>query len=407
MVTRSDCEVLDADDPLAAVRDRFTLPDDVVYLDGNSLGPLPAHVPERMRQTVEEQWGVDLIRSWNAHHWADLPYRVGDRIGRLVGAEPGSVVAADTTSVNVHKAIDAARRLRPDRRVIVTDTSNFPTDVYVMQGISGAAGLELEIVDPGAVKGAIDLSVGVVALTQVDYRTGRRHDMAAITTAAHEAGAVVVWDLAHSAGAFPVALADVGADFAVGCGYKYLNGGPGAPAFIYVAPRHHAVFRNPITGWFGHAAPFEFSLEFVPAEGIGRARVGTPHVLGLVALDAALDIFDDVDMGLVREKSLALTGLFMDLVEGWAGEVSVATPRDPERRGSQVSLRHEHAFPIVQALIARNVIGDFRTPDIARFGFAPLYLRYVDVWDAAVAIREVLDTGEWQDPRFSVRPVVT
>jgi kynureninase len=407
MMTRADCETLDIEDPLAAVRDRFTLPDGVIYLDGNSLGPLPTHVPERLRQVVEEQWGTDLIRSWNTHHWADLPYRVGDRIGRLVGAEAGSVAAADTTSVNVYKAIDAARWLRPDRRVIVTDSSNFPTDVYVMRGVADAAGLELRVVEPGHVLESIDGSVAVVALTQVDYRTGRRHDMGTITAAAHDAGAVVVWDLAHSVGAFPVALADVGADFAVGCGYKYLNGGPGAPAFIYVAPRHHAEFRNPITGWFGHAAPFEFSLEFVPAEGIARARVGTPHVLGLAALDAALDVFDDIDMGAVREKSLGLTDLFMDLIEAWVDEVSVVTPRNPERRGSQVSFRHAHAFPIVQALIARNVIGDFRTPDIARFGFAALYLRYVDVWDAAVAVREVVGSGEWRDPRHAVRSAVT
>jgi len=407
MTTRTDCEALDTVDPLAEIRDRFALPDGEIYLDGNSLGALPKHVPERMRKVVEEQWGVDRIRSWNVHRWTDLPHRVGDRIGALVGAQPGSIIAADTTSINAFKAIDAARRLRPDRRVILTDTSNFPTDVYVMRGIADAAGLELRIVEPDSVLEAIDDSIAVVAVTEVDYRTGSRHDMAAITAACHEAGAIVVWDLAHSAGAFPVALADLGVDFAVGCGYKYLNGGPGAPAFIYVAPRHQIAFRNPITGWFGHAAPFDFSLEFVPAEGIARARVGTPHVLGLVALDAALDVFDGLDLDVVRAKSLAMTDLFMDLVEGWVDELDVATPREPERRGSQVSLRHEHAFPIVQALIARDVVGDFRTPDIARFGFAPLYLRHVDVWDAAVAVREVIDSGEWQEPKYAVRPRVT
>lgn len=398
---------MDADDPLAGIRQRFSIPDGLIYLDGNSLGALPAHVPDRMRAAVEDQWGADLIRSWNEHAWIDLPYRVGDRIGRLIGAEPGTVVAADTTSVNVHKAVDAARRLRPDRRVILTDDSNFPTDVYVMHGISDSAGLDLKIVPPEDVPDAIDDTVAVVALTEVDYRTGRRHDMIDVTKVAHDAGALIVWDLAHSVGAFPVALAEAGADFAVGCGYKYLNGGPGAPAFIYVAPRHQAGFRNPITGWFGHATPFEFSLEFVPADGISRARVGTPHVLGLVALDAALDVFDEVDMGAVREKSLALTDLFMVLIEEWVKGVEIATPRSPARRGSQVSLRHEHAFPIVQALIARNVIGDYRTPNIARFGFAPLYLRYVDVWNAAVAIREVIESGEWRDPKYGVRSTVT
>ncbi len=404
MTTRSDCEALDAIDPLAPIRDRFALPDRVIYLDGNSLGALPRHVPQRLAEVVERQWGVDRIRSWNVHGWTDLPLRVGERIARLIGAEPGHVLAADTTSINAYKAIDAARRLRPDRRAIVTDTSNFPTDVYVMRGIADDAGLDLRIVEPDAVVDALDKSVAVVALTEVDYRTGRRHDMAGITSAAHEVGALAVWDLAHSAGAFPVALDDVGADFAIGCGYKYLNGGPGAPAFIYVSPNHRGSFRNPITGWFGHAAPFEFSLEFVPAEGISRARVGTPHVLGLVALDAALDVFDEVDMGYVRAKSLALTDVFMDLVGGW---MEVATPRDPERRGSQVSLRHTHAFPIVQALIAHGVVGDFRTPDIARFGFAPLYVRYVDVWDAAAALRKVIESGEWKDPQFLVRGEVT
>lgn len=407
MITRSECESLDRADSLREMRDRFAVPEDIIYLDGNSLGALPTHVPGRVRAAVEDQWGVDLIRSWNKHDWVGLPYRVGDRIGRLIGAEPGSVVAADTTSINVHKAVDAARRLRPDRRVILTDDSNFPTDVYVMRGIADAAGLELKIALPEEILGAIDQTVAVVALTEVDYRTGRRHDMAAVTEATHGAGAVILWDLAHSVGAFPVALAEAGADFAVGCGYKYLNGGPGAPAFIYVAPGHQEMFRNPITGWFGHATPFEFSLEFVPAEGIARARVGTPHVLGLVALDAALDVFDDIDMSVVREKSLGLTDLFIHLLDGWVDEVSVVTPRSRERRGSQVSFRHAHAFPIIQALIARNVIGDFRTPDIARFGFAPLYVRYVDVWDAAVAVREVIGSGEWRDPKYEVLSTVT
>jgi kynureninase len=407
MTSRSDCAALDAADPLAEVRNRFSLPDDLVYLDGNSLGALPAHVPGKVREVIERQWGVDLVRSWNLHDWVDLPYRVGDRIGRLIGAEPRSVVATDTTSVNVYKAVDAARRLRPDRDVILTDNSNFPTDVYVMHGIADAAGLEVRIVEPGDVAAGIDGSVAVVALTEVDYRTGRRHDMAALTGAAHEAGAVAVWDLAHSAGAIPVALADVGADFAVGCGYKYLNGGPGAPAFIYVAPRHQAAFRNPVTGWFGHATPFDFSLEFVPANGITRARVGSPHVLGLVALDAGLDVFDEIDMDVVRRKSLALTGLFMDLVDERVEGLEIVTPRSPERRGSQVSLRHEQAFPIVQAMIARNVIGDFRTPDIARFGFASLYLRYVDVWDAVDTLREVMESGTWRDPRYGKRSTVT
>jgi kynureninase len=408
MISRPGCALLDAADPLAAVRGRFLLPDGLIYLDGNSLGALPAHVPERIRDVVETQWGSDLIGSWN-RHWADLPHRVGDRIATLIGAEPGSVVAADSTSINVYKAVDAARRLRPDREVILTDSSNFPTDVYVMRGIADATGAALRIVEPDAVHDAIDGTVAVVALTEVDYRTGRRHRMAEITNRAHDLGAVTVWDLAHSVGAFPVTLSDAGADLAVGCGYKYLNGGPGAPAFLYIAPRHQASFHNPITGWFGHSAPFEFSLEFTPAEGIARARVGTPHILSLVALDAALDVFDDVDMEAVRAKSVALTDLFMDLADERLGGFGfeVATPRSPDDRGSQVSLRHEHAFQIVKALIARNVVGDFRTPDIARFGFAPLYLRYVDAWDAVDVLVDVMHTDAWRDPRFAHRSTVT
>ena len=343
MTTRSDCQALDASDPLAMIRDRFALPARVIYLDGNSLGALPNHVPERLRQVVEDQWGIDLVRSWNKHHWMDLPFRVGERIGRLIGAEPHSVVSVDSTSINVYKAVAVARRLRPDRSVILTESSNFPTDVYVMGSVAEGTDAEVRIVDPSQVLSAIDASVAVVALTEVDYRTGRRHNMAKVTAAAHDAGALAVWDLAHSAGAFPVDLTGAGADFAIGCGYKYLNGGPGAPAFIYVAPRHQAAIRNPITGWFGHAAPFEFSLDFVPAEGIARARIGTPHLLSLVGLDAALDVFDDVDLAAVRVKSLALTGLFMDLVEerlsGHGFEI--VTPREADCRGSQVGLRHE------------------------------------------------------------------
>ncbi len=407
MTTRTDCQALDATDKLAPIRDRFLLSDGLVYLDGNSLGPLQPSVSDRLREVVDEQWGVDLIRSWNKHRWMDLPFRVGDRIARLVGAEPGSVVAVDSTSINVFKAVAAARRLRPGRSIVLTDTSNFPTDIYVMGSVAEPSGAEVRIVQPDQVIDSIDDHVAVVALTEVDYRTGSRHDMAEVTAAAHDAGALIVWDLAHSAGAFPVDLSGAGADFAVGCGYKYLNGGPGAPAFIYVAPRHQAAFRNPITGWFGHAAPFQFSLDFDPADGIARARVGTPHILSLAALDTALDVFDDLDMSDVRSKSLALTELFMDLVEERLDGFEIVTPKDPARRGSQVSLRHEHAYPIVQALIDRSVIGDFRTPDVARFGLAPLYVRFVDVWDAIDALVEVMESGSWRDPKYAVRANVT
>lgn len=407
MITRADAAAFDTADPLASVRDRFRLPSGVVYLDGNSLGALPEAVPQRIQDVVEQQWGSDLIRSWNSHGWVDLPFRVGERIGRLIGAEPGSVVAADSTSINVFKTVAAARRLRPDRPVILTDSSNFPTDVYVMGSVAELTAAEVLIVDSDDVIDAIDDQVAVVALTEVDYRTGRRHNMQAVTAAAHQVGALTVWDLAHSAGAFPVDLAGAEADFAVGCGYKYLNGGPGAPAFIYVAPRHQSEFFNPVTGWFGHAAPFEFSLVFTPADGIGRARIGTPHILSLAALDAALDVFDGLDVEAVRAKSLALTALFMDLVDERLEGFEIVTPRNPDRRGSQVSLRHEHAYPIVQALIDRDIIGDFRMPDIARFGFAALYVRFVDVWDAVDTLAAVMETDAWKHPRYQVRRRVT
>jgi kynureninase len=398
---RAGCQRLDAQDPLRRHRDRFVVPEGLIYLDGNSLGMLPAHVPARIADVVTRQWGTDLIRSWNVHDWVGLPLRVGERIGRLVGAGPGTVVACDSTTVNLYKVVSAATRLARSP-VVLTDTSNFPTDVYVMAGLT-----DLRIVEPDRVAESITHDIGVVALTQVDYRTGRRHDMAEITGAAHAAGALTVWDLAHSAGAFGVDLEGCEVDFAVGCGYKFLNGGPGAPAFLYVAARHLDAFHNPILGWFGHQAPFDFDLDFRPAAGIGRARVGTPHVLSLAALDAALDVFDDVDLAAVRAKSDSLTGLMIDLVDAHVPEVEVLTPRRPDRRGAQVSLRHPHGFPIVQSLIADGIVGDFRAPDVMRFGLAPLSVSHVDVFDAVMGLRATFDDGRWRDPRFSIRTAVT
>lgn len=398
---RADFEQLDATDTLGGLRDRFVLPDGVIYLDGNSLGALPHGVRERLDEVIDRQWSRDLIRSWTVHGWIDLPRRVGDRIGRLIGAKPGSVVCGDTTSVNLFKAIGAALRLAGGSRIL-TDAGNFPTDVYVMSGLG-----EVTIVEPESVIDAIDPSVDVVALTEVDYRTGRRHDMAAITNAAHDAGALMVWDLAHSAGAFPVELDRCRVDMAVGCGYKYLNGGPGAPAFIYVAAQHQENFANPIQGWFGHAEPFEFRLEWEPIDGVGRAKVGTPHVLSMVALDAALDVFDDVELADLRAKSVRLSESFIALVDEHVAEVEVVSPRRFEERGSQISLRHPHGFPIVQALIERGVIGDFRAPDVMRFGLAPMYVRYTDVFDAVMELRSVIDDGVWREDRFNQPSAVT
>lgn len=409
--SRSDAERLDQDDPLKSLRDRFDLPSGVVYLDGNSLGALPKTVAERVSRVVTEEWGRDLITSWNAHGWMDLPARVGGRIAPLIGANPQEVVCADSTSINVYKLLAAALRFIPERGVILSDTGNFPTDLYVAQGLCEFLGGEarLEVVDEEKLIDAIDENTAVVMATHVNYRTGRRHDMQAITRRAHERGALMLWDLAHSAGAMPIELDAVGADFAVGCGYKYLNGGPGAPAFLYVAERHLDSVRPPLSGWLGHEAPFAFDLEYRPASGIERNRVGTPAVLNMAALDAALDVFDGVDLSRVREKSVALSEYFIELVEDGCSDfdVELVSPRDASARGSQVSFRHPQAYAVMQALIERGFIGDFRAPDVLRFGFAPLYVRYVDAWETAAALRDVLETAAWDQERFRVKSRVT
>lgn len=404
MIRRDDAVQLDAVDPLAALRDRFDLPTGVIYLDGNSLGALPNHVAGRLHHVISEEWGHGLIRSWNEAGWSDLPKRVGDRIGRLIGAEPDSVIACDTTSINLYKVASAAARTS-NRPIILTDEGNFPTDVYVLDAVARQHGKTVKMWDPNS--DTISNDVAFVAMTEVNYRTGERHDMAEITHQAHAAGAEVVWDLAHSAGAFPVHLAECGVDYAVGCGYKYLNGGPGASAFVYVSPDLQANFENPITGWWGHARPFDMSLTFEPHEGIDRARIGTQHVLSLVGLDAALDVFDGIDLADLHAKSLSLTSLFVELLEERVPSVTVVTPADPIRRGSQVSFRHRSAYAVIQAMIARQVIGDFRNPDIARFGVAPLYVRHVDIWDAVQHLVAVLANDEWQQPGFQNRAPVT
>ena len=411
MLTRTgvDIDTLDREDPLKARRDLFTIPGGVIYLDGNSLGVLPKAVPARLAEAVGKEWGESLIRAWNAHGWIDLPQRIGDRIARIVGAAPGTVTASDSTSVNVFKVLAAALSMRPERKVILSDNGNFPTDLYMAQGLRDLLGQghELKIVDPEAVDGAIDESVAVVMLTQVDYKTGRLHDMTGLTAKAHAAGALTIWDLAHSAGALPVELDAAGADFAVGCGYKYLNGGPGAPAFLYVAARHLDKVRPPLTGWMGHEAPFAFDLDFRPDTGIGRMRVGTPPILSLIALEAALGAFDGVDMQVLRTKSISLSELFRDEVERRCPDLVLASPRDPHARGSQVSFRFEHGYALMQALIARGVIGDFRAPDIVRFGFTPLYLSHADVIAACDILEEIVATRAWERPEFHKRAKVT
>jgi kynureninase len=401
---------LDAGDPLAGFRSRFALPPEIIYLDGNSLGALPAETAPRLDVVIRQEWGDGLIRSWNSHDWIGASQRVGDKIAGLIGAKPGEVVVADSTSVNIFKLLMAATGARPGRSIILSEAGNFPTDLYVAQGIvSSLPGLSLKAVAPEELLAAIDEKVAVLLLTHVHYKTGRRHDMAAITRRAHEKGALVIWDLCHSAGAVAVDLAAVDADMAVGCGYKYLNGGPGAPAFLYVAERLQGELTSPVAGWLGHAAPFAFSGDYRPAPGIARFLSGTPPILGLAALEIGVDLMAEAPPAALFEKSQNLCSLFIDTVNAFAREhgLEILTPRDKSARGSQVSLRHTQAYPIVQALIAEGVIGDFRAPDILRFGFAPLYLRYADVWQAADKLRNILTTGRWDTTQFKVRAQVT
>ncbi len=409
-LTREEVVSWDETDPLRSFRDEFDLPEGVLYLDGNSLGALPKRTAARLQQIVAEEWGRGLIRSWNAHDWIRYPRRVGDRIAKILGAAPGQVVAADSTSVNLFKLLGAALGLRAGRSVILSEEENFPTDLYVAQGLSGLLGKgRLKLVPRADLVSAVDADVAVVTLTHVDFRTGEMHDMKEITRLCHERGALVIWDLSHSAGAVPLHLDRDDVDFAVGCGYKYLNGGPGAPAFLYVAERHQDAIRPPLSGWMGHEAPFAFDTDYRPAPGIERHLCGTPAILAMAALEVGVEIFSRADMEQVRAKSRRMGDLFLRLVEERCGGLGLAPagPRDSAKRGSQVSLRHEQGYPIMQALIAENVIGDFRAPDILRFGFTPLYLRYVDVWDAVMILKRILESGAWQRSEFQKRQLVT
>ena len=393
----------------AATKALFHLPAGMVYLDGNSLGPLPLAAPARVAATVEREWGEMLITGWNRAGWMDKPMAVGNRIARIVGAEPGSIAMGDTLSIKVYQALASALEMNAPRRVILSDSGNFPSDLYMAQGLCRTLGpeYELRIVDPEDVMDAIDETVAVTLITEVDYRTGRKHDMAAITARAHAMGALTIWDLAHSAGALPVDLAGAGADFACGCTYKYLNSGPGGPAFIYVAPRHQDRARPALSGWQGHDAPFAFDLDYRPAGGAERMRVGTPPILQLAALEASLDIWDGVDMNALRRASLALTDRFIAGVEAACPTLTLATPRGHDRRGSQVSFRHPEGYAIMQALIARGVIGDFRAPDIIRFGFTPLFIDAGDVDRAIAILSEIMAKSLWDAPEFKTRKKVT
>lgn len=417
--TRAECERRDRDDPLASLRDQFVLPPGIIYLDGNSLGPPPRSTAPAIQQVITEQWGTDLIGGWNRHDWLTLPIRLGDLLAPLIGVGPGEILVADSTSVNLYKvltvALQSARARDPQRTVVVSESENFPSDLYIAESVASACGCTLQLSATGGDPlAALDEHTAVLLLTQVDYRTGRLHDMAAATAAAHARGALVVWDLAHTAGALPIDLTRDDADFAVGCGYKFLNGGPGAPGFLWVNPRRAHPAMQPVRGWFGHAAPFEFAVEYRPASGIAGYQSGTPPVLSMVALEHGIRSVLAADalggLAALRGKSIALTDLFIELVsplEATHG-VRVVSPLDGRQRGSQVSLTHpEDAYAVVQALIDRGVIGDFRAPDIARFGFAPLYTSYVDVYDAAAHLTEVLRTEAWRASQYAVRAAVT
>ena len=429
VITLQDCQQRDATDPLRSLRSLFSIRPGVIYLDGNSLGVMPRTAAARAAQVITQEWGVGLIRSWNSAGWFTLPQRLGNLIAPLIGAGPDEVVVTDTTSINLYKVLSAALTVAaqdgPQRRVVVSERSNFPTDLYIAEGLCKERGYTLQLVEPEEIAGSLNADVAILMLTHVNYRTGAMHDMAAVTAAAHAAGALVVWDLAHSAGAVPVDLTGAKADFAIGCGYKYLNGGPGAPAFVWVSPQHADRFWQPLSGWWGHAKPFEFTPDYKPASGITRYLCGTQPIVSMSLLECGLDGFNAAQelggMSALRSKSLALTDLYIELVEqrcaGYG--LGLATPREHALRGSQVCLTREHAaegsgaFAIVQALIARGVIGDFRAgdggrhKDILRFGFTPLYIGFEDVWNAVEQLRQVLESGEWQQPQFNQKHEVT
>ncbi|WP_027166218.1 kynureninase [Mesorhizobium sp. WSM3224] len=408
----AEVEAMDAADPLRAMRDRFVLPEGIIYLDGNSLGAASINVFSEIETAAKQEWARDLIRAWNTAGWFDMPVELGDRLGRLIGAAPGQSVVCDTTSINIYKVLHAALAMRPERSVIVAEGDSFPTDLYMAEGVASTRPgtvLRLEGVDAATIEELVDDRVAVILVNHVNYKSGRLRDMAALTRKAHEAGALIVWDLCHTAGALPVDLDGSNADFAIGCTYKYLNGGPGAPAFIYAANRHHGDIRQPLSGWWGHARPFAFEQGYAAGPGIRRFLCGTQPVLSMRALKGALDLWDEVEVTAVREKSIALTDLFIRLVEAKCSAfgLELESPRRGAERGSQVSFAHPHGYQVMRALIERGVIGDFRAPSTVRFGFTPLYVGYRDVWDAVDVLEDILRTGAWREARFAVKTTVT
>ena len=410
VTTREDCVALDAQDVLAAVREEFTLNEGEIYLDGNSLGPVSRAAAARVKEVINTEWGHGLVRSWNDAGWMEMPVRLGDRLAPLIGAQAGEVLVADTLTFMLAKLIGGALEQRPDRHVVLTDAANFHSDLYIVQAMAARAGRPVSVraVERGALQSELGDDVALVMLTHVDFRSGELLAMKAITKEVHDAGALMLWDLAHSAGAVPLDVTDADADFAAGCSYKYLNGGPGAPAFLYVRKSWQGVLRNPFPGWLGHARPFAFEYDYESAKGMQAFVTSSPPIVALAALDGALDVWDHVTMDQVRAKSLALTDLFIELVEArLSGVFEFVTPREHAKRGSQVALRHREAYGVIQALSECGVVGDFRHPDIARFGFAPLYVRFVDVFDGVERLVDVLNAAAFKDSRFGTRRPVT
>jgi kynureninase len=410
-ISRDACVARDAADPLRGFRERFVLPERLIYLDGNSLGPMPRAAVNVLNRTIEQEWGHDLIKSWNSAGWFDMPVRLGDRVGALLGAAPGQTVVCDTTSVNLYKAIHTAIGLRPDRNVIIAEDESFPTDLYIVEGAMKSADRPMQRrligADGPSVEALLDRNVAVAVLSHVNYRTGALLDIPAITRQLHDAGALVIWDLCHSAGVVEIGFDQHALDFAVGCTYKDLNGGPGSPAFISVAKAHQAAAQHPLSGWWGHAAPFAFDRDFRPDASIKRFLCGTQPIISLRGVDVALDAMAGVEIAALRQKSLALTELFMARVAALLPDLDIVTPRQASLRGSQVGISFDKGYAVVQAMIARGVIGDFRAPDLMRFGFAPLYVRFTDVWDAAEILAECINAEVWRDPRFNQRLDVT
>ena len=408
----ADCVLADKSDRLAKMAERFYLPKDIIYLDGNSLGPAPLAAFSSIRKTIEQEWGDDLIKSWNIADWYKLPSRLGDELGGLLGAGPGQIVVCDSTTINIYKAVNAALQLRPERRTVISEAASFPTDLYILEGVvkNHKNALNYQLLDDiNNLDFMLDEQVAVVLLSHVDYRTGRLHDMQAITNKVHAKGGVMIWDLCHSAGVIPIELDLLHVDFAVGCTYKYLNSGPGAPAYIYVNRKHQNLVEQPLSGWFGHSSPFSFTINYEPIQGIERFLCSTPSIIALRGVEAGIGANEGISLAQIRYKSQQLTGLFINRVSMMADkyDLTIVTPIDPDQRGSQVSIGFANGYPVIKALIERGVIGDFRQPNIMRFGFAPLYLSFADVWRACDILEECLEGKAWLNPAFCQQDAVT